>query len=110
MDAAIKAVMKEAIENLPNGKMRKLMDYSTAFRLQVHEQCIVFEERVKKNQAAMLLVINREELYSQGIIYILVHKFIPRPTMSWIEEIESVREGREEAKNGKITLHKNAWD
>jgi mRNA-degrading endonuclease RelE of RelBE toxin-antitoxin system len=111
MDAETKRQLKEAIENLPDGKLRKLMDYSTAFRLQVYGHCVVFEERLKKNQAPLALVLNRNDLYKSGALYLAIHKFISKPTMSWIEEIESVREGREDLKNGSVTMHEDvAWD
>jgi hypothetical protein len=97
--------MKESIEKLPEGKVRKLMDYSMAYRLQTHGYCVVFEERFNKNQEVMSMMTDRKELYKAGIMYLAVHKFIPKPSISWIEEIESMREGRDDLKNGTVTKH-----
>jgi hypothetical protein len=105
MTAELKATLKDAIEKLPVGRIRKLMDYSAAFRLQISGHCIIFEERPKKNQDAMTLLADRDKLYEMGVIYVAVHKVIPRPTISWIEEIEWVREGREDLKRKIFTKH-----
>jgi mRNA-degrading endonuclease RelE of RelBE toxin-antitoxin system len=111
MDAQTKMNIKEAIEKLPDGRMRKLMDYSTAYRLQAHGYCIIFEERFKKNQGPVALIIDRKELYNMGVLYVAIHKFIPRPTISWIEEIQSIREGRDDLKHGIVTMHKDVdWN
>jgi hypothetical protein len=111
MDAETRRLMKEVIEKLPEGKVRKLVDFTMAYRLQAHGHCIIYEERSKKTQTPIDAEIPRKEKYKMDIIYLAIHQFIPRPTITWIEEIESVREGREDLKNGTVVMHKDVeWE
>jgi len=111
MDAETRKHMKDAIENLPAGKVRKLVDFTMAYRLQTHGHCIIFEERLKKTKTPIDIEINQNEKYKMDIFYLAIHKFIPRAVITWIEEIESVREGREDLKNGAVVMHKDVeWE
>jgi mRNA-degrading endonuclease RelE of RelBE toxin-antitoxin system len=100
-DSGTKAWLKEYILQLPLGDIRKLADFSNAFRLRVADFCIVFEEKPDRKARHQVAVMNREQMLALDAIIFVVMKIIPRP-ITWMEEIEAVRVGRDELKKGEV--------
>ncbi len=97
----IKLWLKECIDKLPYGDIRKLADFTTAFRLRVADFCVVFEEKPNRKLGRHIISLNRDQLLMMNAITFVIMKIIPRP-ITWMEEIEAVRVGRDEYKKCDI--------
>jgi mRNA-degrading endonuclease RelE of RelBE toxin-antitoxin system len=99
-DSDTKAWLKGYIVQLPLGDIRKLADFSTAYRLRIAEYCIVYEEKPDRKAGRIVGPMTREQMLAIDAITFVIMKIIPRP-ITWMEEIEAVRIGRDEHKRGE---------
>ena len=105
----IRLKFKDTIEKLPEGDVRKITGYSTAYILRLSEYRVFYEERLKKEMESIAATLNREMLVKMDALCFTVSKFINRP-VTMMDEIEAVRTGRAQFKNGEVTRHEDiSW-
>jgi len=89
--------IKEAIEKLPSGDIKKLQGCKNAYRLRVGDY------RIRD-------IIDTVDSNELGVLYQVLIKFIPE-SAPLPDEIEAIRLGRDEIRRGETVSHDEIdWD